>query len=210
VTTSPPPRRGRPRSEQARQAILQAAAQLLAERDFSDITMCDLAARAGTSKATIYRWWDSREAVVLDAYVQGLANVPVRIPETGSLRGDLLALLRARVRRWRAEPALGRSQVHLLAQIQSDPALRATYVDQVVSVLRQPARAVIKAAVERGEVPAEVDVETVLDMLYGPLYHRLFHRHAALDEEFVESLVDLLVAGVTRPRPVAVTGTHFH
>jgi AcrR family transcriptional regulator len=184
---------------------LRAAAQLLAERDFAGITVCDVAARAGTSKATIYRWWDSREAVVLDAYVQRLANVPVPVPDTGSLRGDLLSLLRARVQRWRAEPALGRSLVHLLAEIQHDPGLCATYVDKVVAVLRQPARAVLAAAVTRGEVPADTDVETVLDMLYGPLYHRLFHRHAALNEEFVESLVDLLVAGVCgRTKPVAV------
>jgi AcrR family transcriptional regulator len=192
------PRRGRPRSEEARLAILRAASELLEERDFTDITVCDVATRAGTSKATIYRWWDSREAVVLDAYVSQLSSATVRIPDTGSLRDDLHALLRARVRRWRAHPELGRSQVHLLAAIQHDPKLRQTYVEQVVTILRAPARAIIGRGIERGDVVGDVDVDAVLDVIYGPLYHRLFHGHAPLDEAFVASLVDIVVAGISR------------
>jgi AcrR family transcriptional regulator len=198
------PRRGRPRSEQARLAILRAASELLEERDVADITVCDVAERAGTSKATIYRWWDSREAVVLDAYVSKLSQAAVRVPHTGSLHADLLALLRARVRRWRAHPELGRSQVHLLAAIQHDEQLRRTYVDQVVTVLRGPARAIFEAAVERGEMRPDMDVDVALDLIYGPLYHRLFHGHAPLDENFVATVVDLVVAGVRQEQPLTV------
>ena len=87
------PQRGRPRSEKARTAILEAAAELLLARGLSAVSMDAVAERAGVSKATIYRWWPTKETLALDAlYTSGPAAAPAR--DTGSLRGDLLSLLR--------------------------------------------------------------------------------------------------------------------
>jgi predicted nucleotidyltransferase len=73
-----------------------------------------------------------------------------------------------------------------------------------VTVLRGPARAIFEAAVERGEMRPDMDVDVALDLIYGPLYHRLFHGHAPLDENFVATVVDLVVAGVRQEQPLTV------
>src|SRR3954447_24587005 len=97
-TTPGPPRRGRPRSEKAREAILGAAAELLLARGLGAVSMDAVAERAGVSKATIYRWWPTKEMLALDALYHEWAAVRPRARETGSLRGDLLSLLRPWVR----------------------------------------------------------------------------------------------------------------
>src|SRR6202161_2729160 len=84
--------RGRPRSEKAHKAILAAAAGLLLEHGLAQVSMDAVAERAGVSKATIYRWWPTKETLALDAlYTEWAAAAPVP-QDTGSLRGDLLSL----------------------------------------------------------------------------------------------------------------------
>src|ERR1700691_1881023 len=88
------PGRGRPRSEAADRAILRAATELLAERGLAGMSMEEVAARAGVGKATIYRRWRSRGALALDAFMAEFQALQP-LPDTGTLRGDLLAALRA-------------------------------------------------------------------------------------------------------------------
>jgi AcrR family transcriptional regulator len=89
-------RRGRPRSEKAHQAILDAAAELLLARGLSAVSMEAVAGRARVSKATIYRWWPTKETLALDALYTKWAEARPQSRDTRSLRGDLLALLRPR------------------------------------------------------------------------------------------------------------------
>ena len=97
-------RPGRPRSERARQAILQAAGELLLTGAGGEVSMDALAAHAGVSKATIYRWWPDKEALALDALYEQWADRGDAPPDRGSLRGDLLALLRPWARLVRSRP----------------------------------------------------------------------------------------------------------
>ena len=90
--------RGRPRSEQADRAIMAAALELLAERGLAGMSIEEVAARAGVGKATIYRRWSSKGALALDAFLAEFEQQQP-LPDTGSLRGDLAAELRAWVRR---------------------------------------------------------------------------------------------------------------
>src|SRR5487761_158291 len=90
--TEPAPR-GRPRSARAHEAILKAAAGLLLERGLDAVSMDAVAARAGVSKATIYRWWPTKESLALDALYTEWNAVAPDLADTGSLRGDLIALL---------------------------------------------------------------------------------------------------------------------
>src|SRR5580658_807520 len=90
VPTAPAASRGRPRSERARQAILASAAELLLARGLAAVSMDAVAERAGVSKATIYRWWPSKETLALDALYNEWAAVQPRTRSTGTLRGDLL------------------------------------------------------------------------------------------------------------------------
>ena len=102
--TAGPPRRGRPRSERAREAILSAAAELLLARGLGAVSMDAVAERAGVSKATIYRWWPTKETLALEALYHEWDTARPSSRDTGSLRGDLLALLRPWIRLVRARP----------------------------------------------------------------------------------------------------------
>jgi AcrR family transcriptional regulator len=189
------PRRGRPRSEKARLAILEAAAELLLARGLSAVSMDAVAERAGVSKATIYRWWPTKETLALDALYNEWAAVQPPSRSTGTLRGDLLALLRPWVRLAGSRP-YGRVIGALITEAQTDPAFAEVYRSRFVEPRRDQARAIFRAAIERGEIPADTKVEVGVDMLYGPLYHRLLHGHAPLNERFLRDVVDTTLGGI--------------
>jgi len=187
-------RPGRPRSEKARTAILEAAADLLLVRPFREVSMDELAERAGVSKATIYRWWPKKESLALDALFREW-EVEQSLPDTSSLRGDLLAVLRPWVRRLRTRP-YGRVIAALLTEVHADPDFAEEYRTRFVHGRRERGRALINRAIERGELPRSTDVDLALDLLYGSLYHRLLHGHAPISDRFVEKVVDTTLAGL--------------
>jgi AcrR family transcriptional regulator len=194
------PRRGRPRSEKARLAILEAAAELLLARGLSAVSMDAVAERAGVSKATIYRWWPTKETLALDALYNEWAAVQPRARSTGTLRGDLIALLRPWVRLAGSRP-YGRVIAALITEAQTDPAFGDIYRSRFIEPRREQARAVFRAAIERGEIPADTKIEVAVDMVYGPLYHRLLHGHAPLTERFMRDVVDTALGGIIRGQP---------
>jgi AcrR family transcriptional regulator len=195
--TTPAAQRGRPRSEQASNSILTAAAELLLERGLAAVTMDAVAAQAGVSKATIYRWWPTKETLALDALYHEWTGVrPAR--DTGSLRGDLLNLLRPWARLVQRRP-YGRAIAALVAEAQADPAFARHYRDRFVQPRREQGRTILRRAIERCEIPEDTKVEVVLDLLYGPLYHRLLHNHAPLNDQFVRDVIDVVLSGVAAP-----------
>ena len=194
-----PARRGRPRSEEADRAILRAATEVLAAHGLGGMSIEEVAARAHVGKATIYRRWPSRGALALDAF-RAEFREQQPLPDTGTLRGDLLAALRSWVRAVTGTRA-GRMLAGLIAEAQNDPALAAAWREQVVERLREQHAIMLRRAIERGEIPADTDVDVALDLLYGAAYHRLLHGHRPLTDAFVQAVVDLLVAGLTAQRP---------
>jgi AcrR family transcriptional regulator len=190
------PRRGRPRSEKARVAILEAAAELLLDRGLSAVSMDAVAERAGVSKATIYRWWPAKETLALDALFNEWAAATPATRDTGSLRGDLLALLRPWARLASSRP-YGRVIAGLITEAQTDPEFAAEYRSRFVEPRRVQAREAFRRSIERGEIPADTKIEVAIDLLYGPLYHRLLHGHAPLSDRFVREVVDTVVDGIT-------------
>ena len=194
-------RPGRPRSERARRAILQAAADLLLDEGGDRVSMDAVAERAGVSKATIYRWWPSKEMLTVDALLEwAAAGSPPR--DTGTLRGDLLALVQPWVREIRRRP-FGRVIAALVSEAQSDPAFAQVYRARFVEQRRVPMRAAFERAIARGEIRADLDLEVALDLIYGPLYHRLLHGHAPLSGRFAQDVVDLALAGIAHQPPPA-------
>ncbi|MDX6645000.1 MAG: hypothetical protein QOK40_727 [Miltoncostaeaceae bacterium] len=192
------PRRGRPRSETSRKAILHAAGELLLEHGLSSISMEAIAERAGASKATIYRWWPSKELLALDALFSDWESGDAGRRDTGSLAGDLLALIRPWARQLVSKP-YGAVIAALITRAQRDPEFAEEYRARFIRPRRDPARVIFTRAVERGEIPPETDIEAALDLLYGPFYHRMLHGHASLTDRFARTIVDYVVAGVSRP-----------
>jgi AcrR family transcriptional regulator len=189
------PRRGRPRSEQARLAILDTAGELLLEHGLAGASMDAVAERAGVSKATIYRWWPSKETLALEAVYRAWTDLEPKHTDTGSLRGDLRAILLPWARRLRERP-YGRVIAALVTEAQTDPAFEEQYRTRFVEPRREQGRAAFARAAARGEIPAGINVEVALDMLYGPIYHRLLHRHAPLTDRFVAEVLDAVLRGL--------------
>jgi len=188
--------RGRPRSEKARQAILDAAIELLIAHGLEAVSMDEVADHAGVSKATIYRWWPTKETLALDALYHEWDTFQPSLPDTGSLRGDLLALVWPWVRRARKRP-YARVVAALVEETHTDPAFAALYHERFVNPRRDPARAVLRRAIERDEISKDTDIELTLDLIYGALFHRLLHAHAPLSNRFVEDVIDATLAGLT-------------
>jgi rhodanese-related sulfurtransferase/AcrR family transcriptional regulator len=190
-----PARRGRPRSEKARQAILDAAAELLLVHGLGSVSMDAVAERAGVSKATIYRWWPTKETLALDALHLEWSGAHPPVRGTGPLRADLISVMRPWVTLVAARP-YGRVLAALLAEAHADPGFAEEYRARFIGPRREESRGLVRGAIERGEIPADTDVELALDLLWGPLYHRLLHGHATLDEGFLGRVVDAVLAGV--------------
>jgi AcrR family transcriptional regulator len=195
--TAAVPSRGRPRSERARTAILDAAGELLIEHGLPAVSMDTVAARAGVSKATIYRWWPTKEMLAMDSLYHEWSGVPAP-RDTGSLRGDLRGLFRPWVREVARRP-YGMVIAALLTQAQAGPRFAEEYRARFVEPRRDQARTIFARAIDRGEIGPDTNVEIALDMLYGPVYHRLLYGHAPLNDRFVTDLIDTVLSGI---RPV--------
>jgi AcrR family transcriptional regulator len=177
VTTSSAPRgRGRPRSEEAHRAILAAVVQLLAEHGLSGLTIEAVAARAGVGKTTIYRRWETKNDLVLEAMEQ--LRPPGPPPDTGSLIGDLDLLVAVQRERLEATP-LPRVIPRVLGESLDDPDLHAQIVERAVEPIRAILREIVRRALARGELREDLDVETMVDILHAsPIYALLMARGA--------------------------------
>ncbi len=191
------PRRGRPRSESSRNAILAAAGELLLERGLNSISMDEVADRAGASKATIYRWWPSKELLALDALFSESEPTRHEAPDTGSFADDLLALIRPWARQLATAP-YARVIAAFINRAQNDPEFAEEYRARFVQPRREEARIIFARAIDRGEIRADTDVEAALDLLYAPFYHRALHGHAKLSDRFTRTIVGYVVAAVAR------------
>ena len=175
---------GRPRSERAHRAILQAANDLLESEGFAALTVEAIAERAGVSKATIYRWWPNRAAVVMDGFLS-IVSSEVPFPHTGHAREDIRIHMRRLAEAFSGK--IGRTVAALIAEGQSDPELAEALRSRWLSVRRKEAREILELGIERGELREDIDQEVAVDVLYGPIYYRMLVGHAPLDDDFAEA-----------------------
>jgi AcrR family transcriptional regulator len=197
VTDHTQPRRGRPRSEKTRTAIVCAARDLLADGGMGAATMEAIAARAGCSKATIYKWWPSRAAVLLEGLFD-LTRATIEVPEGATTEEALRGQLAATLAIFR-EGATGPLVRTLVGEAVSDPAVADALRDQWIGPRREVCLRILREAVDRGELRADTDLEAASDQLFGPLYHRLNFGHAPLDDDLPAVLVGQLLRGLRAP-----------
>ena len=186
--------RGRPRSERARTAILEAAGELMLAGGLRAATVDGIAARAGVSKATVYRWWPSRGAVALDWFLHQVEDT-IQVPEGASTHDALVHQLRALVGLLRDTPS-GPLLRALTAQAESDPEVAAALRDQWLAPRRAATVAIIERAVADGELRADADISVALDQLFAPVYQRLHYGHEPLTDDLPELLVTQLMRGL--------------
>ena len=197
--------RGRPRSDRAHRAILEAALTDLIHEGFADLRLEHVAARAGVGKATIYRRWPSKEALALDVLMQ-LAAPHIAIPDSGDTRADLLAAVTNAMRAV-TETSFGPVIRALLSQIAINPALGDPFRATVVQARRDEVARVIALGISRGDLRPDADVDVATELLVGPVYFRLMFG-GELTQDFAERVVDSVLRGYARrasrgrtPRP---------
>ena len=190
VTPEPSRRPGRPLSVEAGRAIVEATVAILAERGVVGLTMDEVAARAGVSKATIYRRWRSKEALVGDVIYDLAEELPV--PDTGNVGDDLVGYLGALTNLWTRRHD---AYVRTLSDIAADPPLRERF-QRTLDLRRAAVRTILERGIARGEVRADLDFDVALDLMAGAATYRLVMTGAAITPPFVDDVVDLIVRGV--------------
>jgi AcrR family transcriptional regulator len=175
------------RSEDARQAVLRAADDLLVERGFGGVTVEGIAAAAGVGKQTIYRWWTSKTEILLDAFVEDAAE-QLAPADHGELGRDLREHL-SRLARFLREDDAGAVFRALIGHAQHDQEFAATLRARYLDGQRRRDLLPLERAVARGELPPGFDTAAALDRLVGPVYHRVLITGDPVDEEFIADLV---------------------
>lgn len=184
------PHTGRARNEAARRAILDSALELVARSDGMGASVDAIAAQAGVGKQTIYRWWPSKYAVLLDA-ISEKARLDVPIPATGRVDEDLRQFL---VRSFRSAREPGTTAVlrTIMSEAQHNPEARRV-LTEFTEGRRAALRQILTDGRDRGELRADVDLEMLVDQAYGVLWYRLLVGHASLSRRAAERLAAGLV-----------------
>jgi AcrR family transcriptional regulator len=181
------PHTGRRRNDAAEHAILNAAAELLAAGHGPPITVAAIAERAGVGKQTIYRWWSSKSAVLLDAMIHRAHQI-APAPDSGDLHTDLLLFLRST---FAAAPDNRSLLLGVLREALGD---RAT-MDRLATFTaarRDELAQILDRARARGQIPTPERPETVVDQAFGLLWYRMIFAHEALDEQAADALAGAL------------------
>jgi AcrR family transcriptional regulator len=188
-------RRGRPRSEQSRTAVLRAASALINEVGLRAMTTDEIASRSGVSKATIYKWWPNKYAVAVEAFLSEM-DTKSPDPDTGSAKEDFRRALRGLIRFYRSES--GRAYAQLIGEAQFDPQIGVELREHLIGARRELVRAILDRGIARGELRPDVDPEAAIDLIFGPAMYRLVAGHAPLDARSADTIVDAAMRGLAR------------
>lgn len=186
-------KRGRPRNMETQKSILNASYELLLEYGFGAVTVEKIAEHAGVSKATIYKWWPNKAAVVMDGFLSAAAE-RLPLPDTGSVLSDILIhatnLTRFLISRE------GKIITEIIGEGQLDEGLAEAYRTRYFQPRRLEARQLLEQGVKRGELSANLDLGLCIDLVYGPIFYRLLLTGEPLSEAYVEQLVTLCFQGL--------------
>lgn len=189
------------RNEASRRAVLTATIDLLQEVPYARLSIEGIASRAGVGKQTIYRWWPSKAFVLFDAFLMlsesREGEGPV-LPDTGDLRADLTLVLRATVAELN-DPRLGEPMRAMATEVAHDPSLAEAYHRRLDAPLREAKRRRLASAQDAGDIAEGIDLDIAIDIVWGPVLNRWLQRSGALDDDYVDALVDAALVGL-RPR----------
>lgn len=190
--------RGRQRSSESEEAILKATLQLLKQKPLRDITVDEIARKAGVGKMTIYKWWPSKAYVALDAFRKKMNKVVV-MPDTGDTERDLAELLYS-IMTFYMSPT-GRIFSQFLAESQSDPEFAALFREHFLKPRREAAGQFLDRAMKRGDIDRTLSREILLDLIFGPMVFRLMAGHGALNKTEADAMISTLLRGIRSKTP---------
>ena len=184
-------RKGARRSEDSRAAILAASRDEISENGWRKFSVDRVAKRARASKQTIYRWWPSKAALIVDAFLTQIQTV-LPFPETVTAAEALGQQMQRLVEVFRGD--VGQIVAQIVAEGQCDSGALESFCDRFLSPRRDAARQVIMRGIESGEFDPALDPDLAMDILYGPIYYRLLVQHLPLDEAFAAALFQRAIA----------------
>lgn len=188
----------RRRNSRSHVSILDATTALLTEVGYTHLTIEGIAARASVGKATVYRWWPSKGALVIDAISREL-SAPATIV-TGDARQDLLAAIRRTIHFLASSPE-GAVIPALTADLVNDPALATKFRDQILRPRRSVVIEILDGAIGRGDLPADLDAELLMDVFVGAVFYRVVVSGEPVTDVLAEQLVDLILDGRPPVKP---------
>jgi AcrR family transcriptional regulator len=188
-------KRGRPRSEGSKEAILGAAFDLLCERGYGEMAIEAVAARAGVGKATIYRWWANRQELAVEAFFSSTQST-LAFPDTGCAQEDfrqqiqeLTALLRG---------STGEAMAAMIVGARHDPILGKALSTQWLAPRRHWGKERILRAIADGECVDRLNPDAALEVMYSPIYARLLFGLGIPSTEEVEASLSIVFKGIFR------------
>ncbi|RAV08907.1 TetR/AcrR family transcriptional regulator [Paenibacillus contaminans] len=179
-------KRGRPRNMETQSSILSASYELLLESGFGAVTVEKIAERAQVSKATIYKWWPNKAAVVMDGFLSA-ASARLPVPDTGSVFQDILEHA--------TNMALfmisreGSIFLEIIGEGQVDSALAEAFRTRYIQPRRLEVRNIMNRGLQRGELEKNLDIVICTDLIYGPIFYRLLVTGDPIEKNYVEQLV---------------------
>jgi len=184
---------GRPRDEEVRQRILNSAAQLLEDRCFEDITVDSIAEASGAGKATIYRWWPNKAAVLIEAFRERISQ-ELPFPDSGNFRQDVRQMLQdfTGIIYWGRRAKVFRS---FIAGAQADQEIARAFRETWIRPRRAEAKKIFQRHIEEGVADSGLDPDLAVEMVFSPLYYRLLTGWGEITPEYLDSLVDTALRG---------------
>lgn len=194
--TRPGRGRGRRPLEQVRAEVLDAAAELLITEGYAGFTIEKVALRSGASRVTLYKYWPSRGALALDAYLHQTGD-RIAFRDTGDIGADLATVLLG-FTELMGLPDQHRAFTQLVGAAQSDPDLARAFDSHYFGPRRIEAVNLLRAAIERGQIRPDTDPATVVDLLWGACYQRLLlpNLTGTLTDDFIHTLVATVMRGI--------------
>ena len=186
---------GRTREDRIDTAVLAAARELLDENGYAELTIGQVAAKAGLHRPAIYRRWPSKRHLVVDVVADLLGLQPT--PNIGDLRADLTIAMRNLVAALR-DTSLSHVLPALVADLANDPELRAHFLATVFEPRRRTTAIALESAIHRGEIDPGIDLDFVLDAVAAPIYYRALFGHLPLTEPLADQSVDAVLHAITR------------
>ncbi|WP_442603990.1 TetR/AcrR family transcriptional regulator [Paenibacillus sp. KN14-4R] len=187
-------KRGRPRNMETQNSILSASYDLLLESGFGAVTVEKIADLAKVSKATIYKWWPNKAAVVMDGFLSAAA-AKLPVPDTGSVYMDMLEHATNMSRFMISRE--GSIFLEIIGEGQVDSALADAFRARYVQPRRLEVRDILDKGLRRGELKKNLDIALCTDIIYGPIFYRLLVSGDPIDDNYVKQLVTHVFEGIS-------------
>ncbi|MEU4313069.1 TetR/AcrR family transcriptional regulator [Nocardia sp. NPDC024068] len=186
--------RGRPRSEDARRAILRTALELCERHGYQELTIKSIAETAGVGRQTLYRWWPDKASILLESLTDLAARHPAldAADEPGPVLDGVEELLTTTFEL--ARSVTGQALVGLMSDAQRDPALSARLQETVIGPRRAALRTLLQRGVDAGEFAAGTSLDLAVDFAFGAMWYRLLGRHAPVDAALAREVTAAIAA----------------